>query len=76
MSECSKAFSNKLNWVQDEHDANHYVCLKCGCDRWVHSSSGSLAEVLLQIFAGLLLIILLRDRSPFSFENSNNSVAN
>ena len=59
--ECNKSFCNKLNWVQDEHDANHYICLKCGRDRWVDSFRrwGAVAELLWPILAGLFVVFLL-----------------
>lgn len=58
--ECNKPFCNKLNWVQDEHDANHYICLKCGRDRSLDRFRwGSVAEVLWPILGGLFVVFLL-----------------
>jgi len=59
-SECNKPFCNKLNWVQDEHDPNHYACLKCGAERWIDDGNfSSFGTVLLQILAFLFVVIFL-----------------
>jgi hypothetical protein len=60
MQECNKPFCNQLNWVQDQYDANHYTCLKCGRHLRVNTFNwGSLFEVVLQIIGCLFLVIVL-----------------
>lgn len=58
--ECNKPFCNKLNWVQDEHDPNHYVCLKCGNERWVDDDNFSIiGSGFFHILILLIVVILL-----------------
>ena len=74
-SECNKPFCNKLNWVQDEQNSNHYVCLKCDAERWIGDRIFlRIGTVFLQILALLFVVILLlgcesvteNRRSPYS----------
>ncbi len=59
-SECNKPCCNKLNWVQDEDDPNHYVCLKCGKERWIDEDNFSIfGSGIFQVFILLVVVILL-----------------
>ncbi|MGL4503391.1 MAG: hypothetical protein ACRCU2_30295 [Planktothrix sp.] len=54
-------------WIQNRHDADHWVCLKCGTERQIRTNDPALTII---IFSAIALIFVL----IFNSQSSESSV--
>lgn len=63
MQECN---SFGCPWIQDRHDENHWVCLRCGKERYI-SRRNDAVDVLIVVSAiALIFVLILNSKSSQS----------
>ncbi|NEP06417.1 MAG: hypothetical protein F6K25_28965 [Okeania sp. SIO2G4] len=53
--ECNK---NNCLWVKDHNNGNHYMCLKCGRERWLNKRKWGLYGLLIVLKAVVSTLFL------------------
>lgn len=52
-------------WVQNRHDADHWVCLKCGRERHIRTNDPVLTIIVFSAIA-LIFVLIFNSQSPQS----------
>ncbi|MDY7003370.1 MAG: hypothetical protein SWX82_05225 [Cyanobacteriota bacterium] len=52
--ECNQ---NNCLWVKDNNNRNHYMCLKCGRERWLSKRRWRLSVLLILLKSGLFIVL-------------------
>ncbi|NEQ73549.1 MAG: hypothetical protein F6K23_11005 [Okeania sp. SIO2C9] len=52
--ECNQ---NNCLWVKDNNNGNHYMCLKCGRERWLNKRRWKLSVLLILLKSGLFIVL-------------------
>lgn len=58
-------------WIQNRHDENHWVCLRCGKERYIKRTDPVDVIIVGSVIA-LLLLLSLGNRQPSSTPTSEN----
>ncbi|HEY9864969.1 MAG TPA: hypothetical protein V6D21_12405 [Candidatus Obscuribacterales bacterium] len=52
-------------WIQNRHDADHWVCLKCGTERQIRTNDPALTIIVFSVIA-LIFVLIFNSQSPQS----------
>ncbi|NEP79981.1 MAG: hypothetical protein F6K39_18520 [Okeania sp. SIO3B3] len=57
MKQQTECKQNYCLWVKDHNNGNHYMCLKCGRERWLNKRRWRLSVLLILLKSGFFIVL-------------------